>query len=110
LSLSGNGVSDTGAMSIARADTLPALRELRLSRLYIGEVGATALAASPLVGRLQALFLDGSPIGDAGAVRLATALDRGLSFLALRDCRPALSPSLVRQLSARYGLRIAFER
>jgi uncharacterized protein (TIGR02996 family) len=110
LLLSGSGVGDVGAAALAQADTLAALRELRLYRVNVTPVGAAALAASPLVGRLQALFLDRNSVGDAGAVRLAGALDRGLRFLALRDCQPALSPSLVRELSARYGPRIAFDR
>ncbi len=110
LSLSGNGVGDTGAAAIARADTLPALRELRLSRVNITDTGATALAASPLVGRLRAIFLDGNPINDTGLVRLAEALDRGLGYLSLRDAHPGLSAGVVRQLSARYGPRVSFGR
>ncbi len=110
LSLSGTGVGDTGAAAIARTDALPALRELVLNRVSISDPGAAALATSPLVGRLRALFLDGNPLTESGVVRLAEALDRGLGYLSVKDCRPHLPPAVVHRLSARFGPRIAHGR
>ncbi len=106
LFLTGNGVGDVGATQLAGADTLPALRELRVQNVQIGDAGAIALARAPWVANLKALYLDHNPIGDDGLIELALALDRGLGYLSVQNARSPVSVATRRALIAKYGLRV----
>jgi hypothetical protein len=62
-----------------RAGALPAVIELNLSFMHVGDAGASALAAALGRGalpRLKFLYLYSTAIGDAGLVALAPALRR----------------------------------
>ena len=61
------------------AGALPAVTELRLARMHIGDAGASALAAAldrGVMPRLRVLSLQNNALGDAGLVALAPALRR----------------------------------
>ena len=61
------------------AGALPAVAELRIFHMHVGDAGASALAAALGQGalpRLKTLILNDAAIGDAGLVALAPALRR----------------------------------
>ena len=74
--------SDDGVpelMAKVGVGTLPALTDLALSVMHVGDPGASALGAALGQGallRLKTLALHGTAIGDAGLVALAPALRR----------------------------------
>ena len=71
-----------GAQRLAEglgAGALPAVTELSIMNMHVGDAGASALAAALGRGalpRLKDLFLDSAAIGDPGLVALAPALRR----------------------------------
>ena len=66
LDLSFNAIDGHGALRIAAATHLIALRHLDLSTNLIDDEGARALAAAPHLGQLQSLDLNRNPISDEG--------------------------------------------
>jgi uncharacterized protein (TIGR02996 family) len=66
-----------GAMALAGANGLPALRRLDLTGNHLGDSGAIAIARSAHLPRLTDLVLAGNLVGDAGASAFAAATERG---------------------------------
>ena len=65
---------------------LPAVTELLISGVHMGDAGASALAAAlgqGVMPRLENIMLDRAAIGDAGLVALAPALQRRPALLTL---------------------------
>jgi Ran GTPase-activating protein (RanGAP) involved in mRNA processing and transport len=72
LDLSFNGLDDTAARLLARAGTLPRLRELRLNdNGRITADGVAALAGSPAMSGLELLDVSANDVGPAGVAAVA---------------------------------------
>lgn len=84
LDLSFNGLDDSAARLLARASSMPALRELRLNdNVHLTSDGLAALAESPGLSGLEQLDVSANDIGPAGvlAVTKGPYFDRLQSFI-----------------------------
>ncbi|MBX9582934.1 MAG: hypothetical protein K2X87_21715 [Gemmataceae bacterium] len=99
LDLSNCGLTDAGAVALARSAAAGGLRSLSLAWNRVGDAGAKAVAASPALAGLDELDLVGTPIGFAGAVALADSKHLRLRRLTLGENHrlPADGAGLLRE-------------
>ncbi|MBI1917087.1 MAG: TIGR02996 domain-containing protein [Planctomycetes bacterium] len=112
LDLSFNPLGAAGAEALVEtAPALSGLRELVLSRALgdIGDDGVRALARGPLLSQLHSLDLSLNRIGDAGA-RALLDYPYPTQFHKLDLIYNSISPSMMEELSRRFGKRVCLFR
>ncbi|MBX3159414.1 MAG: TIGR02996 domain-containing protein [Deltaproteobacteria bacterium] len=108
LSASYRALRDEPIAALARAGSMPRLRELVLAKGHIGPAGAHALAAAPLTTNLTRLVLDGNPIDDDGALAFVDSPHLAqLRELSLVDVM--LGQDVRARLARRFGGGVRFD-